>query len=69
LDSIRARAREEMTSKFVQVGGGGGGRRETLDKKKRYHKRWNKINCCCCDKGRPTRSHFPLIKMDGSEVR
>jgi hypothetical protein len=39
---------------------------ETLDKKKRYHKHWNRIDCRCCDMGRPTRSHVPLIELDGS---
>ena len=41
---------------------------ETLDKEKRYHKRWNRVDCRYCDMGRPTRSHVPLIKMDGSEA-
>ena len=36
---------------------------DTLDKGKRYHKRWNRIDCRCCDMGRRTRSHVPLIKM------
>jgi hypothetical protein len=39
---------------------------ETLDKKKRYHKHWYRIDCRGCDMGRPTRSHVPLIELDGS---
>ena len=56
-DSIRARAREEMTSKL-----GGGGDDETLDKgkKKRYHKCYNRVYCRCY-MDRSVRVHIPLI--------
>jgi hypothetical protein len=66
LDSIRARAREEMTSKLVQVGGGGGGDDETLDKGKKktyppYSMCYNRVDCRCYHMDRSVRAHIPLI--------
>ena len=59
-----------MTSKFVPVGGGrGGGDDETLDKgkKKRYHNCYNRVDCRRYHMDRTTRTHIPLMKMDGVE--
>ena len=55
MDSIRARAREEMTSKL----GGGAGDDETLDKGKK--KRYNRVYCRCYHMDRSVRAHIPLI--------
>ena len=42
---------------------------ETLDKKKkkRYHKCYNNVDCRRCRMDRPTRSHVPLIELDGGK--
>jgi hypothetical protein len=29
---------------------------------KEYHKCYNRVDCRCCNTGRPTRFHIPLIK-------
>ena len=60
MDSIRARAREEMTS-GLSGWRRGGGDDETLDKKKRYHKCYNRVDCRCYHMDRSVRAHIPLI--------
>jgi hypothetical protein len=34
---------------------------------KRYHERWNRVDCRGYHMGHPTRTHIPLIELDGSD--